>query len=783
MGKKGKVGKARKDKFYHLAKESGYRSRAAFKLIQLNRTHEFLQRSRVLIDLCAAPGGWLQVAKQFMPVSSIILGIDLVPIKSVPNVITLQEDITTDSCRSKIRHELKTWKADVVLHDGAPNVGKNWLHDAFTQARLTLSAFKLATDFLAKNGWFITKIFRSRDYHALLWVFQQFFRKVVATKPPASRNESAEIFVVCSGYLGPDKIDPKLLDPKHVFEEVDVEDEDEGDTTKKRTVGAAKLNLLMNPAKKKKSSEGYADGKVLLQEKLPARSYINAAEDKSKELLSQCHEIIIDDEDKSIAGNSATTDEIRECCADIKVLGKRELRLIINWRKKILAAEEAISKKLAADSTPAVSIKPLDEEDEDAAIQRQIEKVKEDERLDARRKRKRLNKLRQQLTTKMNLKMVIPGDALLQEEEQGEHRLFALDAIKSAKGLAKVAGEDVSMDVEQDDEDEDKWNEAMAEEDNPLLLGRESTKQRKERMMKEWFNKDIFTGVDFTGGKKEKRESERKTGLKMGTDESDSDWEDEDDGLDGGGAGELEYDVISELKDEDIKKEEDVAPEDEKPIIKLDPEGFALAEELIKSKKRRREIVEAGFHREAFNEPDDELPPWFVDDEKKFCRRSLVDQGLVTKEQVKAHKEQLKAIDARPIKKVAEARARKKNRMVKRLEKARKKASNVLSSEGPVEMSSQEKMSQLKAIYKKAGALGKKKTLAPTYVVSKRGGGTNKPHDKPVKGSRVKVVDRRMKKDLRAAKSAAKRDKKGGKAKKEKTGARGGRAGQKQKKK
>lgn len=184
-----------------------------------------------------------------MPVASIKIGVDLDKIPAVKGCVTFQCDITTPKCLALIKKELKHFKADLVLNDGAPNVGANWQMDAYNQIELALHAMKVATETLRRGGTFITKIFRSKDYNALMYVANQLFTKVESNKPQSSRQTSAEIFMVCTGYKCPDKIDPRLLDPKYALEECEPEDDENTD----------KITSLKKLLTTKRNRSGYAD--------------------------------------------------------------------------------------------------------------------------------------------------------------------------------------------------------------------------------------------------------------------------------------------------------------------------------------------------------------------------------------------------------------------------------------------------------------------------------------------------------------------------------------------
>ena len=832
MGKKVKVGKQRRDKAYWAAKEIGYRSRASFKLVQLNRKFEFLQKSRVCIDLCAAPGSWMQVAKEHMPMSSLIIGVDLAPIKPIPGTIAMVNDITTDKCRSDIKKELQTWKADVVLNDGAPNVGKNWIHDAYQQSLLTLSAFKLATEFLMKGGTFVTKIFRSKDYQSLIWVFNQFFKRVHSTKPAASRNESAEIFVVCLGYKAQDKIDPRFLDPKHVFSEI-TQDPEEAD---------AEDREIVNPEKRKKApADGYETGATVLYKQCKASIFI--AEDKPIHILNNCNEIVLDE--PRIYKHKKTTAEVKECCKDLRVLGMKELRLLKKWREALKAefAEEeakkaAEKKKKQEEAGENVEEAMEDESDKEEnaeleALDNQIKQMKADEKKEAKRAKKKSLKEKRKAVEKINLNMVIPGDKGVVREEQG---LFAMTDLKSKSDLETVGEQEPEMFAESDSDSEDgaegepkrkkvsrekgrldksglfykesdSEGERASEEEsdsedeeglgfkpeekvhrvkrskkdtverlndepeNPLLLDLDSSSRdaRKKKKSELWFDRDIFKGIEEEeddlmeadveaaikdieqkGGAvlKKKDDKAKKNQMKKKADE-DSEESSDDEDVDGKEDSDSDSDFdVEEMKrkrneSKGVKEKEgfEVAPAETKSKkrknIMLTPEELALGQEMIMSKKKKRDILNAGWNRYMFNDRDEDLPDWFVKEEQMHMRAyKELDPKVIAK-----YKEMAKDVNAKTIKKVVEAKARKKRKLTKKLDKAKKKAAHLL--ENP-DLGNREKANEINKMYKKAVMTQKKEV---TYVVAKKHT-ANKRAKRPanVKGF-YKQVDPRMKKD------------------------------------
>ncbi|KAI1125377.1 Spb1 C-terminal domain-containing protein [Nemania abortiva] len=825
MGFQKKTGKGRLDKYYRLAKEKGYRARAAFKLLQLNKKFGFLQNSKVVIDLCAAPGSWCQVAVEAMPRGSLIVGVDLSPIKPIPGVITFQSDITTDKCRAELRRHLKTWKADAVLHDGAPNVGTAWIQDSFNQAELTLQSLKLACEFLVEGGTFCTKVFRSAQYNQLLWIFGQLFDKVDATKPPSSRNVSAEIFCVCRGFKAPKHIDPRFLDPRTAFADL------------KETANTDEARVY-KPEQKKRKRGGYEEGDYTLYKEVLASEFVESTDPIS--ILANTNRLLLETLEPSLSLAAlnkmpATTTEIRQYCSDLKVLGRTEFKKLLKWR---ISAREAFGLPTKKSSKPADAVEEevaeVESMDEELKIQEDLQAMKDKDAAKRKREKRKENERKTKEIRRLQMHMTAPMDIGI-ESASGQEGMFQLKSLEKDKVVNKVAkgrmvvvterpkkdrDDGIGSSGETDDESDD-LNDALERELDRHWDAYQERRANYEARLKR--RKQEEDG-EWEGVSADEQESDDEDIVEEsdGSDDDDDDEDDEapqrlltdldntpeDPGLSKRAAKFFKQDIFKDIPGLEPSDSESAEGEDEDmedaPIIKaleakstasekdskkapkratketasviedkeaegenqetddwedgrrrsdgrpnidiITAEAMMLAHQLATGQKTTHDLIDENFDKYSFRDRDG-LPDWFIDDESKHEKK----QKPITKEAAQAIKEKMRALNARPIKKVREAQARKKFKAAQRLEKLKKKSDLLANEEGMTEKEKAESIAKL---------IGKAKKKAPkrsVKVVVARGvnrGIQGRP--KGVKG-RYKIVDARMKKEMRAQKRIAKR--------------------------
>lgn len=191
------------DPYVQKAKRMGYRSRAAFKLIELDDKFHFLTKGAKVLDLGAAPGGWTQVALERAGKDARVVGIDLLEIEAVVGADLLQGDFLDDDAPERLRHHLNG-PADVVLSDMAASSTGHTQTDHLRIMVLLEAAVDFAAEVLAPGGTFVGKVLQGGTENQLLALLKRQFRVVKHAKPPASRSDSAEIYVVAMGFRGRD---------------------------------------------------------------------------------------------------------------------------------------------------------------------------------------------------------------------------------------------------------------------------------------------------------------------------------------------------------------------------------------------------------------------------------------------------------------------------------------------------------------------------------------------------------------------------------------------------
>ena len=189
--------KQNKDPFFKQSKIQGFRSRSAFKLIEMNKKFKFLKKNLSLLDLGSYPGGWSQVARKEI-IKGKILAVDIKPMEKIYNVDFIKGDFCEDSICEKIIFYFNN-KVDIVLSDMAANTSGNKALDSYKTGELCLNAMNLSRKILSQDGVFLSKLFMGSIFKEINDEAIKNFKKVVKYKPLSSKKESKEIYIFCKG--------------------------------------------------------------------------------------------------------------------------------------------------------------------------------------------------------------------------------------------------------------------------------------------------------------------------------------------------------------------------------------------------------------------------------------------------------------------------------------------------------------------------------------------------------------------------------------------------------
>lgn len=184
------------DPYVQRARRAGYRSRAAYKLLELDERDQLLHRGQTVLDLGGAPGGWAQVAAERVGSAGCVIATDLLPIEPLPGVTVIQGDFEEPEIITAIESALPARGADLVLSDMAPNLSGMKAVDQPRAMALAELAADAALRFLKPGGNFVVKLFQGEDFDDFVREQRARFRKVAVRKPGASKGESREVYLV-----------------------------------------------------------------------------------------------------------------------------------------------------------------------------------------------------------------------------------------------------------------------------------------------------------------------------------------------------------------------------------------------------------------------------------------------------------------------------------------------------------------------------------------------------------------------------------------------------------